>query len=68
MITMEQLRNKVSTYRSVLGAKDGRVIYGTSYGPVDMEVVDILIEAMKDLDERISKLEAGLSRQVSTHP
>ena len=61
IMSIKKLKSAVEEHRERLSAKKGKVCTFGKNGPVGMQVIDALVEALEAQEQRIDELEKKLS-------
>jgi hypothetical protein len=60
-MSVKKVKTAIEEYREKLQAKNGKVCTFGKGGPVGMSVIDVLVSALEEQDQRIEALEKKLS-------
>jgi hypothetical protein len=52
-----ELRSEVASYRLMLRNKTAKLVTCGPNGPIDMDLIDILVEAISSLEKRIDSID-----------
>ena len=61
-----KLRSEVASYRLRLRNKPPKLVTSSPNGPVDMDLIDVLVEAFSSLERRIDAIEVARTQSEKT--
>jgi hypothetical protein len=59
MMTIDELKSALSDYREKLKGKAGKVVTSSQNGPIGMQLIDAIVDALETLEKRVEKLEGA---------
>lgn len=61
-MTVQELKNKVESYREAIKKESGKVMVASEAGPVGLGVIDAVVRVLETHEKRIEELERKSSK------